>query len=130
MARHADVPVVNALSDKAHPCQALADLQTMHENRVKSVAYIGDGNNVAHSLAIGCAMRHIPITLACPVGYDPDQSVLERAGEWAKVVRDPVAAVEGADAVYTDVWVSMGDEADQAARRKAVAGFAVTRDLA
>jgi ornithine carbamoyltransferase len=129
LALHASVPVVNALSDRAHPCQALADLQTLAENNVGRVAYVGDGNNVAHSLLLGCALRRIPITLACPEGYEPDPAVLTRAAEWATVVHDPSAAVEGAQAVYTDVWISMGDEAEEAARRKAFAGYTVTPDL-
>lgn len=129
IARHADVPVVNALSDRAHPCQALADLQTLDENGCHSVAYIGDGNNVAHSLLLGCSQRGISITLACPPGYEPDPGVVGRASGDVRIVHDPVEAVKGVDAVYTDVWVSMGDEADAATRRQAFAGFTVTPDL-
>lgn len=129
MARHSAVPVVNALSDRAHPCQALADLQTIIECAVSSVAYVGDGNNVARSLVLACALRGIPITLACPPGYELGRDVLARAGRLATLVADPALAVQGAGAVYTDVWVSMGDETEEAARRAAFAGYTVTRDL-
>ena len=129
MARHASVPVVNALSDRAHPCQAVADLLTLRENGVEAVAYVGDGNNVAHSLLLACGLAGIPITLASPPGYEPDRAVVARGGDLVRVVHDPAEAVKAAGAVYTDVCVSMGDEAEEAARRRAFRGFTVTPDL-
>jgi len=129
LAGYAEVPVVNLLTHQAHPCQALADLLTLEENGARRVAYIGDGNNVAHSLLLGCALRGIDITLACPRGYEPDPAVVARAVGPVTVVNDPMAAVTGADAVYTDVWVSMGDEEEEALRRKAFDRYTVTPDL-
>ena len=129
LARHAEVPVVNALTHRAHPCQALADLLTLEELGITRVAYIGDGNNVAHSLLLGCAMRGIDLVIACPEGYEPDPAVVARATKAPTIVHDPVAAVSGAEAVYTDVWISMGDEEEEAIRRKAFSGFTVTPDL-
>jgi ornithine carbamoyltransferase len=129
MARFASVPVVNALSDKAHPCQALADLLTLEENGATSVGYVGDGNNVATSLLLGCARRGISITLACPGGFAPDPEIVARAGDLVRVVDRPEEATKGVDAVYTDVWVSMGDEAEAEARRRAFEGFTVSPPL-
>jgi ornithine carbamoyltransferase len=130
IARHATVPVVNALSDAGHPCQALADLLTLDENGCRRVAYIGDGNNVANSLLLGCGRRGIDITLACPEGYEPDPDKVGRAGPGrVQCVRDPAEAVAGADAVYTDVWVSMGDEVEAEQRARAFSGYQVTPAL-
>jgi ornithine carbamoyltransferase len=121
LAEAADVPVVNALTPEHHPCQALADLMTLAE-RFGSldglrVAYVGDGNNVARSLAVLGATAGVEVVVASPPGFE-----LEDA-HGAELVADPAEAVAGADAVYTDVWVSMGDEAEAAARREALAPY-------
>src|SRR4029079_7106932 len=114
-----DVPVVNLLSDRAHPCQALADLLTLREhfNRLEGlrIAYVGDGNNVAASLAFGAALSGVELVVASPDGYELDAEVVERArnlGGSIDLVGDPYDAVRDADAVYTDVWTSMGQEAE------------------
>ncbi|MFZ5908046.1 MAG: ornithine carbamoyltransferase [Nitrospirota bacterium] len=125
-ASHASIPVVNGLSDLHHPCQALGDLQTIIERkgRIEGIrlAYVGDGNNVANSLIEAASLTGMNISLACPEGYDPDTDVVSRAKESAGntliVVRDPVDAVSGADVVYTDVWVSMGQENEATKRRR------------
>jgi ornithine carbamoyltransferase len=116
----AKIPVINALSDKSHPCQTLADLLTVQEcfGRLEGVTltYLGDGNNVANSLLLGCAMAGMNIRVATPAGYEPDAYFVEKAREIAKnrcevtVTGDPVAAVKGAQVLYTDVWASMGQE--------------------
>ena len=135
-ARHATVPVINGLTDLHHPCQALADLLTLLEKKGRlrglRVAYVGDGNNVAHSLMEGAARVGLHMRLACPQGYEPDAGILARsrqeaeaAGGSIQVVRDPEEAVAGADAVYTDVWTSMGQEAEQQERRRAFRGYQV-----
>jgi ornithine carbamoyltransferase len=127
LARHADVPVVNALSDEEHPCQALADALTLRERFGElaglPIAYLGDGNNCCVSLAVVAAHTGMRMTCGCPPGYKPDAEVVAWAdaaarerGGFVRVVEDPVEAVAGARALYTDVWVSMGDE-EQAARR-------------
>ena len=136
MAAHATVPVVNGLSDDAHPCQTLADLFTIYERfdgfEDVSVAWVGDGNNVARSFAVGAAMVGLDLTMATPEGYGPGEDVLARAdaqGGAPDVVRDPAAAVEGADVVYTDVWVSMGQEDEREAKLGDFEGFQVNDDL-
>ena len=127
-ARCATIPVINALSDREHPCQALADIVTLleHKKRLQGLrlTYIGDGNNVCHSLMLAAAMTGVSVTVACPAGYEPDAAVLEQAnrigaGRQAAfaVEHDPVSAVAGADAVYTDVWTSMGQEKETEQRR-------------
>ncbi len=131
--------VVNALSDLEHPCQALADLQTIHEVagtfRVHLV-FIGDGNNVAHSLALAAASLGMDFTIACPEGYEPRREVWEKALEVAsrtgarlRMVHDPREAVKGAQFVYTDVWASMGQEEEAELRKKVFAPFQVNREL-
>ncbi len=131
--------VVNALSDLEHPCQALADLQTIHEVagtfRVH-LAFIGDGNNVAHSLALAAASLGMDFTIACPEGYEPRREVWEKALEVAsrtgarlRMVHDPREAVKGAQFVYTDVWASMGQEEEAELRKKVFAPFQVNREL-
>lgn len=134
------IPVVNALTDTHHPCQALADLMTIEES-VGSLAgrrlvYVGDGNNVAHSLIEAGALAGMHVVLAAPAGYEPDASVVaaarergRQAGASIEVVRDPAEAVRGADAVYTDVWTSMGEEQEREARREAFRGYTVTPAL-
>ena len=120
LAKHSAVPVINALSDMHHPCQAAADMMTIVENSDKMnghVAWVGDGNNVLHDLVLGCATLGYDIVFATPQGFEPDESVISRALEIAKKtgskiegVNDPKEAVEGAGAIYTDVFVSMGEE--------------------
>jgi len=139
LAEHADIPVINALTDLTHPCQALADLQTISENRENlagtRVAYLGDGNNVANSLIIGCSMMGIDLKLACPEGYDPDPRFLaegirrsDAAGGSVKLVRDPVEACRGAHFLYTDVWTSMGQEEESEKRRNDLAAYQLNID--
>jgi ornithine carbamoyltransferase len=130
------VPVVNLLSDRAHPTQALADLLTLRELfgalDGRRVAYVGDGNNVAASLAFAAALSGLELVVASPAGYELDEDVVERArnlGGSIDLVADPHEAVGGADAVYTDVWTSMGQEAEAEARREAFRGFQVDAAL-
>ncbi|MDU2240366.1 MAG: ornithine carbamoyltransferase [Paenibacillus sp.] len=141
LARYATVPVINGLSDLAHPCQVLADYQTLfeHKGTLKGLklAYIGDGNNMAHSLMIGGAKLGVHVSVASPEGYEPDPQIVADAQEIAKatgavieVVRDPKAAVQDADAIYTDVWASMGFEAEQKAREAAFRDYQVNEQLA
>ncbi|AEB12492.1 ornithine carbamoyltransferase [Marinithermus hydrothermalis] len=131
LAQHAAVPVINALSDRTHPLQALADLLTLQETfgRLSGLrlAYIGDGNNVLASLLEAAPLVGLEIVVACPEGYDPDPQLMRQAG--ATLLRDPHAAVQGAHAVYTDVWTSMGQEAEAERRRRDFAGFTVTPEL-
>jgi ornithine carbamoyltransferase len=127
LAAEAEVPVVNALTPLHHPCQALADLLTMRERfgRLEGLrlAYVGDGNNVARSLAIACELTGVELVVAAPDGYQLEE------GHGAKLTDDPRAAADGADAIYTDVWVSMGDEEEGERRRRDLAPFRVDTDL-
>jgi ornithine carbamoyltransferase len=130
------IPVVNLLSDRAHPCQALADLLTLRQVfgnvEGRTVAYIGDANNVWRSLALGAAMAGIRVRTASPEGYEPDADDLARVarlGGEVEVTSDPMEAASGADALYTDVWTSMGQEEEQELRRKAFAGFTIDEDM-
>ncbi len=132
LAEHASVPVINALSDLLHPCQVIADLQTVAEEfgsdfAERKVAWIGDGNNMANSWINAAYRLGFDLRLACPAGYDPDRTVLERAQKSGRVMltRDPAEAAEGADVVTTDVWASMGQEEEMAQRARAFAGFVV-----
>jgi len=145
--RHADIvelaafydpPVINALCERAHPCQALADLMTMYEHRGREskirLAYVGDFNNVSSSLMILCSKVGIDMTLACPADYQPGDEYMNKVRGFAKdskieVTADPEAAVSGADFVYTDVWISMGMEEEEQKRRKAFEGFCVNSRL-
>ncbi|HZP26200.1 MAG TPA: ornithine carbamoyltransferase [Dehalococcoidia bacterium] len=140
LSRSAQVPVINALSDHEHPCQALADLLTIREKKGelagRTIAFIGDGNNVAASLCLGAAMAGMHFRIASPVGYGLPVAVLKTAqphvtasGGGLMVVTDPAEAVEGADVVYTDVWASMGQEAEAEARRQAFAAYQVNAGL-
>jgi ornithine carbamoyltransferase len=140
LARHATIPVINGLTDLHHPCQAVADMFTILQKRGKlaglKLAYVGDGNNVAHSLIEACAVTGMHISLACPEGYDPNEAIVKGTKEEAaisgaeiKVLRDPSAAVKDADVVYTDVWASMGQEQEHAKRVKAFKGFQVDAAL-
>ncbi|WP_146459174.1 ornithine carbamoyltransferase [Rubripirellula tenax] len=132
------VPVINGLTDLCHPCQALADVLTIQESlgtlTGKHLVFVGDGNNVAQSLALICAMLDMPFTLACPNGYEMDAdwlSQVAKAYPKAKIetVRDPMTAVKTADAIYTDVWTSMGQEAESAIRKEAFANYQVNEKL-
>jgi ornithine carbamoyltransferase len=134
LAAHASVPVINALTDDAHPCQTLADLLTIREvaDTPATVAWVGDGNNVARSFAIGCALAGHDLRIATPEGYGVGEEVLERAadlGSAPTVVDDPADAVAGADVVYTDVWVSMGQEDERESKLAAFDGFQVDAAL-
>ena len=136
MARVDEVPIVNLLSDVAHPCQALADLLTLRHRwgglAGRSVAWVGDGNNVARSLTLACGLAGIDVRLACPAGHELDPVAIDGAranGVEVVVTKDPARAVDGADAVCTDVWVSMGQEAEQADREDAFAGYQVDARL-
>lgn len=140
LARYADIPVINALDDVEHPCQILADLMTIYEKKgglqgVK-VAYIGDGNNIANSLMLGCTMMGVDFSIASPQGYSVPESVFKMSSEFAEgngsellCPEKPQEAVEGADVVYTDVWTSMGQEAESEKRIKDFAGYAITKEL-
>ena len=134
------VPVVNALSDTSHPCQALADLQTVRERAGGlaglTLAYLGDGNNVAHSLLVAGATAGMRVVVASPPAYQPDAGVAERAAALAArtggrvlVTADPLEAATGADVVYTDVWASMGQDAQRAARMAALRPYRVDDDV-
>jgi len=139
-AAYAHCPVINGLSDLMHPCQALADLFTMEEafGRLKGlrVVYVGDGNNVLHSLMEGCAMLGVNLSVATPRGYRPEPSVWKASaarakaqGAWLRWAQDPREVVRGADVVYTDVWVSMGKEAERKERLAAFRPYQVNRAL-
>ncbi|UPM41662.1 ornithine carbamoyltransferase [Halocatena salina] len=135
MAEYASVPVINGLTDDAHPCQTLADLLTIREAFESfdvQAAWVGDGNNVARSFVIGCAMVGIDLTIATPAGYGVGEDVLDRAAEFdgtIEVTTDPSAAVAGADVVYTDVWVSMGQEDEREAKLQAFDGYQLNESL-
>jgi ornithine carbamoyltransferase len=140
LARWAEVPVINALSDGEHPCQALADVLTIRERkgRLKGVrlTFVGDGNNTARSLCLAAAMSGMEFRLASPEGYALPEATVVRARELAggsggsvTCLRDPKEAVKGSDVVYTDVWASMGQEEERAARREAFQGFQVDAGL-
>ena len=140
MNRFSNIPVVNALSDVEHPCQAMADLLTIkqHKNKLKdvSVAFIGDGNNVSASLSIACASVGANFSIATPQGYELPKNVYDESinrsllsGSKIKFLNDPLDAVYGADVVYTDVWVSMGDEKEESKRLEAFKDFQVNEEL-
>jgi len=142
-AHWATIPVINALTDLEHPCQALADFHTLQEAFGSSpadlagltLAYVGDGNNVAHSLMLCGALLGVNVRIGCPEGFAPDPAVLERAralangGAQISVVHDPLEAARGAQALYTDVWASMGQEEEQAERERAFAGWCLDEAL-
>lgn len=140
LAKWASVPVINALSDRAHPCQALADMLTLQDvfGRLKGIklAYVGDGNNVAHSLLLTGAKLGVEVAVATPPSYAPDPEIVATASEIAgqtgaavRVLHDPVEAVRGAHAVYTDVWASMGSEHEADTRREHFRSYQVTEKL-
>ena len=138
-AHWASIPVINALTDLEHPCQALADFLTMQEAfgdlQGQTLAYVGDGNNVAHSLMLCGALLGVNVRIGCPQGFEPLPGVVDQAralsvgGAQISVITDPVEAVRGAQALYTDVWASMGQEQEQAERERAFQGFCLNEDL-
>lgn len=140
LARGATIPVINGLTDLSHPCQALADFQTIYEQigtfeNVK-LAYIGDGNNMVHSLMMGAAKLGVHMSIATPEGYEPDADIVaqtmaiaEETGAKIVVCRDPQEAIDGADFVYTDVWASMGQEQEQKERELAFANYQIDENL-
>ena len=136
LAGAADVPVVNGLSDAHHPCQALADLMTVREEigalEGTEIAYVGDGNNVAHSLALACALTGTELTIAHPEGHGPDAEIMDLAeslGAAPRLTVDPREAVRGANVVYTDVWASMGQETEAEERKQNFAPYQVDEGL-
>ena len=136
LAEAAEVPVINGLSDLHHPCQALADLLTVREElgylEGAKITYVGDGNNVAHSLAVGCAITGAQLTIAHPEGYAPDADIVELAaklGAAPTITEDPRESVAGARVVYTDVWASMGREAEAEERKRQFAPYQVNEEL-
>lgn len=140
LAEEASIPVINALTDLLHPCQVLADLMTAYEHKGKleglKFAYIGDGNNMAHSIMYGCAKAGLDCAIATPEQYQCDAEVVENAKEDFKasgksliITRDPVEAIKNADIVYTDTWVSMGQEAEKAERQRIFSPYTVDGKL-
>ena len=140
LAKHATIPVINGLCDLYHPCQAMTDVYSVMEKfgtlRKKTLAYIGDGNNVCHSLMLVCAKMGLNMTIATPMNYEPNEEILETARELAKetgvsitVSRDPRQAVDGAHVIYSDVWVSMGQEEETQRRLNDFQGFQINSDL-
>ena len=139
LAEHAEVPVINGLTDDFHPCQALADVMTIRERlgtfEGVRVAYLGDGNNVCHSLMVACAKLGMSFVAATPRGYEPSKEVVgwaraaaETAGVAVELTDDPVAAATGADVLYTDVWTSMGQDAEREKRLADLEGFGVDEE--
>lgn len=140
LAEYSSIPVINGLTDIDHPCQALADLETIAENKGElkglKIAYVGDGNNVAHALVVAAAHVGMHVAVATPVGYECDASIMEQAqkiaaqnGSTVVITNDPVAAVKDADAVYADVWTSMGQEEETEKRLKDFAGYQINDEL-
>jgi len=140
LAKFATVPVINGLSNLFHPCQVLGDLLTIKEKKGKlsglKLAYIGDGNNVAHSLIFGSVKVGMNIVLATPSGYEPRSEIIEKAqvdaekiGSWIEIIHEPEKAVEEADIIYTDVWTSMGFEEEKEVRKNAFQSYQVDQDL-
>ena len=138
-AHWASIPVINALTDLEHPCQALADFLTLQEAfgsiEGLTLSYVGDGNNVAHSLMLCGALLGVNIRVGCPKGYEPDAAVLQQSRALAgdrcsiEVIQEPVAAVRGAHALYTDVWASMGQEEEKSEREQAFSGWCLNEEL-
>lgn len=135
LAEYGSIPIINGLTDYCHPCQVLADLQTIREFKGKleglKLAFIGDGNNMANSLIVGCIKVGMSVSIACPVGYEPDAEIVKWGMEQGKltITNNPKEAVVGADVVYTDVWASMGQEGEAQIRMKAFNGFQVNAEL-
>lgn len=135
LAKYSDVPVINGLTDFSHPCQVAADLMTIRERlgslEGKRLCYIGDGNNMANSLIVGCIKTGMEVSVACPADYMPDEEVVRRALETGKLhlTTDAAKAAEGADVLYTDVWASMGKENEIKQRREAFAGYQINDEI-
>ncbi|WP_296881570.1 ornithine carbamoyltransferase [uncultured Methanobrevibacter sp.] len=140
LAKHSDVPVINGLTDYEHPCQALADVLTIKEHlgdwEGKKICFVGDGNNVSNSLLLIAPLLGMDMSLACPKGYEPSEKIVKTAKEYAEennteiIITDDIGvALENVDAVFTDVWVSMGDEKETAQRKTDFAPFQVNQDL-
>jgi len=140
LAKNATVPVINALDDLEHPCQILADLLTIKEHKGDfkglKLVYVGDGNNVCNSLMLGCGLIGINVNISCPEGYLPNNRILDKASKIAQekgshlhLVSNPVESVKDADIIYTDVWVSMGDEKEKAKREKVFVPYQVNSEL-
>jgi len=140
LAAHADIPVINGLTDEFHPCQALADVMTIRERLGEfdgvRVAYLGDGNNVCHSLMVACAKLGMDFVAATPEGYEPDETVVgwareaaEASGGSVEVAHDPRAAAQGADVLYTDVWTSMGQEEERDRRVRDLEAYRIDEGL-
>ena len=135
LAQWSSVPVINALCDIEHPCQALADLQTLMEEdkglEGRKIAYVGDGNNVCHSLMLLCAKVGVDFSAATPPGYQPDEAIVKQAQAMGniEITTDPFEAVRGADAVYTDVWTSMGQEEESARRLQVFPPYQINQKL-
>jgi len=137
MAQNSSIPVINALSDLEHPCQAISDLYTIHEIKggfdgIK-LAYVGDGNNVCNSLILGCAMVGLTLSVATPPGYEPDRDIVSRAedipGSDIKLLNDSEEAVKDADFIYTDVWVGMGNESEEEERMRVFSDYQINAGL-
>lgn len=136
LVKYGSIPIINGLTDFAHPCQVLADLMTIREYKNKldglKFCFIGDGNNMANSLTVGCLKMGMSVSLACPQGYYPPAEILDFAktyGDRFEIVNDPVAAAKDADAIYTDVWASMGQEGEAEKRKLAFSGYQVNDDV-
>ncbi len=141
LARYADIPVINGLTDYLHPCQAVADLQTVFEKKGKlkgvNVSYVGDGNNVAHSLGLLCSILGVNFSIATPTGYEMDKNIVDKifsyakdSGSKIKITNHPIEAVEGSNVIYTDVWTSMGQEKEAETRLKLFRKYQVNAELA
>ena len=140
LAKHGSVPVINALTDLLHPCQALADMMTIYEAKGdwkgKKLAFLGDGNNMAHSLMIACSKLGMDFSIGCPEGYEPDEEITAMAKQNAlsrasslEITHNPEKAAEKADVVYTDVWSSMGQESESEERKMVFAPYQVSSSL-
>ena len=136
LAKYGSIPIINGLTDFCHPCQVMADLQTIREHKGKleglKMCYIGDGNNMANSLIVGGLKTGMNVQIACPDGYHPDPSVMEFAAQYPDkftLTNKPMEAAKGADVVITDCWTSMGQEEEKKAREEAFAGYQVNKEL-
>ena len=135
LARFGSIPIINGLTDYAHPCQVLADLMTIRERkgdlRGRKLTFVGDGNNMANSLIAGCIKVGMKVAIACPKGYEPDAELMKWASENGEFLctEDVLLAARDADAVYTDVWASMGQEDEAAERRRAFSGYQVNAEV-
>ena len=135
LAKHGSIPIINGLTDFCHPCQVLADLQTIREHKGKALkgkklCYIGDGNNMANSLIVGCIKVGMKVAIACPKGYEPDESVVAWAKENGEllITEDILEAAKGADVLYTDVWASMGQESEAKIRQRIFKAYQINDD--